>query len=128
VIASSLLQNSRNSPSAGESTNIPTIAQDFFESFSLSAYPLNNALGVASDKIFCDTLGVNFALCREIYPNLGCSVKISYFSIVSISVYQDFSWKLTEEVIRSRETTKFWSLLKLLFLGANANSKIILEL
>jgi hypothetical protein len=24
----------------------------------------------------CDTLGVNFALCREIYPNLGCSVKI----------------------------------------------------
>jgi hypothetical protein len=25
----------------------------------------------------CDTLGVYFALCREIYPNLGCSVKIS---------------------------------------------------
>jgi hypothetical protein len=25
----------------------------------------------------CDTLGVNFALCREICPNLGCSVKIS---------------------------------------------------
>jgi hypothetical protein len=25
----------------------------------------------------CDTPGVNFALCREIYPNLGCSVKIS---------------------------------------------------
>jgi hypothetical protein len=25
----------------------------------------------------CDTAGVNFALCRDIYPNLGCSVKIS---------------------------------------------------
>jgi hypothetical protein len=25
----------------------------------------------------CDTPCVNFALCREIYPNLGCSVKIS---------------------------------------------------
>jgi hypothetical protein len=25
----------------------------------------------------CDTPGVNFTLCREIYPNLGCSVKIS---------------------------------------------------
>jgi hypothetical protein len=25
----------------------------------------------------CDTLGVCFLLCREIYPNLGCSVKIS---------------------------------------------------
>jgi hypothetical protein len=24
-----------------------------------------------------DTLGVYFVLCREIYPNLGCSVKIS---------------------------------------------------
>jgi hypothetical protein len=51
MIASSLLQNSRNSPSARESTNIPTIAQDFFESFGFPAYPLNNALGVTSDKI-----------------------------------------------------------------------------
>jgi hypothetical protein len=25
----------------------------------------------------CDTQGVSFMLCREIYPNLGCSVKIS---------------------------------------------------
>jgi hypothetical protein len=25
----------------------------------------------------CDTPGVYFSLCREIYPNLGCSVKIS---------------------------------------------------
>jgi hypothetical protein len=56
----------------------------------------------------CDTPGVNFALSREINPNLGCSVKISYFSIVSISVYQAFSWKFTEfGVNRSRETANF---------------------
>jgi hypothetical protein len=52
-----------------------------------------------------------------------------YFSIVSISVYQAFSWKFTEfGVIRSRETTNFGSVLKLLFLGTNANSIIILNL
>jgi hypothetical protein len=56
----------------------------------------------------CDTPGVCFVLWREIYPNLGCLVKISYFLIVSISVYQAFSWKFTEfGVIRSRETTNF---------------------
>jgi hypothetical protein len=51
-----------------------------------------------------DTPGVSFVLCREICPNLRCLVKISYFSIVSISVYQAFSWKFTEfGVNRSRE-------------------------
>ena len=34
----------------------------------------------------CDTPGVNFALCREIYPNLGCSVKIS-ISLSHLSSY-----------------------------------------
>jgi hypothetical protein len=35
----------------------------------------------------CDTPGVNFALCREIYPNLGCLVKISIFrSCLSLSI------------------------------------------
>jgi hypothetical protein len=38
----------------------------------------------------CDTPGVNFALCREIYPNLGCSVKISIFSLVYVSDYPNF--------------------------------------
>jgi hypothetical protein len=52
-----------------------------------------------------------------------------YFSIVPISVYQAFSWKFTEfRVNRSRETANFWSVLKLLFLGTNANSIIILNL
>ena len=35
----------------------------------------------------CDTPGVYFALCRESYPNLGCSVKISIFrSCLSLSI------------------------------------------
>jgi hypothetical protein len=51
-----------------------------------------------------------------------------YFSIVSISVYQAFSWKFTEfRVNRSRENNQFWSVLKLLILETNADSKIILE-
>jgi hypothetical protein len=29
------------------------------------------------ENLHCDTPGVYFVLCREIYPNLGCSVKIS---------------------------------------------------
>jgi hypothetical protein len=34
-------------------------------------------LKVSPTKGVCDTPGVSFVLCREIYPNLGCSVKIS---------------------------------------------------
>jgi hypothetical protein len=35
----------------------------------------------------CDTPGVYFVLCREIYPNLGCSVKISISrSCLSLSI------------------------------------------
>jgi hypothetical protein len=62
--------------------------------------------------VYCDTLGVNFALCREIYPNLGCSVKISIFSLVYVSDYPNFSFTSHQ----------------LLFLGTNANSVIILNL
>jgi hypothetical protein len=35
-------------------------------------------------SVFCDTLGVYFALYREIYPNLGCSVKISILARVCL--------------------------------------------
>jgi hypothetical protein len=40
----------------------------------------------------CDTPGVSFVLGREIYPNLGCSVKIFYFPIVSLSDYPNYSF------------------------------------
>jgi hypothetical protein len=72
----------------------------------------------------CDTPGVYIVLCREIYPNLGCLVKIS----ISRSHLSPFI-KLLMNVSPSLElfdlkNNQIWSLLKLLFLGANANSKV----
>jgi hypothetical protein len=72
----------------------------------------------------CDTPGVYFVLCWEIYPNLGCSVKIS----ISRSHLSPFI-KLPMNVSPSLElfdlkNSQIWSLLKLLFLRANANSKV----
>jgi hypothetical protein len=40
----------------------------------------------------CDTPGVSFVLWREINPNLGCSVKISLFSLAYVSDYPDYSF------------------------------------
>jgi hypothetical protein len=56
----------------------------------------------------CDTPGVYFALCREIYPNLGCSVNIS-ISLSHLSPFIKLLVKVSPnfEVIRSWETTKF---------------------
>jgi hypothetical protein len=51
MVATSLLQDSRNPWSTGESTDIPTIAQDLFKSFGFPVYPINNALGVASNEV-----------------------------------------------------------------------------
>jgi hypothetical protein len=71
-----------------------------------------------------DTPGVYFVLCREIYPNLGCSAKIS----ISLSHLSPFI-KLLMNVSPNLElfdlkNNQIWSLLKLLFLGANENSKV----
>jgi hypothetical protein len=60
VVATSLLQNCRNTSSAGESTDIPTIAQDLFKSFGFPAYPINNALGVASNEVLFGRLSTYF--------------------------------------------------------------------
>jgi hypothetical protein len=78
----------------------------------------------ADPKEVCDTPGVYFVLRREIYPNLGCSVKIS----ISLSHLSPFI-KLLMNVSPNLElfdlkNNQIWSLLKLLFLGANVNSKI----
>jgi hypothetical protein len=61
----------------------------------------------------CDTLDVYFVLCREIYPNLGCSVKIS----ISRSHLPPFI-KLLMKVSPSLElfdliNNQIWNLLKL---------------
>jgi hypothetical protein len=39
-----------------------------------------------------DTPGVSFVLRREICPNLGCSVKIFYFSLAYVPNYPDYSF------------------------------------
>jgi hypothetical protein len=71
-----------------------------------------------------DTPGVYFVLCREIYPNLGCSVKIS----ISRSHLSPFIMLLVNVSLRlelfNLKTSQIWSLIKLLFLEANANSKV----
>jgi hypothetical protein len=72
----------------------------------------------------CDTPGVSFVLCWEIYLNLGCSVKIS----ISLSHLSPFI-KLLMNVSPNLElfdlkNSQIWSLLKLLFLETNTNSKV----
>jgi hypothetical protein len=76
----------------------------------------------------CDTPGVSFVLCQEISPNLGCSLKISIFlphlsSFIKLIVNTSPNSELFD-----LNECRIWSLLKLLFLGTNENSKIILEL
>jgi hypothetical protein len=72
----------------------------------------------------CDTPGVYFTLYREIYPNLGCSVKIS----ISWSQLSPFIKLLINVSLRLKlfnlKNSQIWSLIKLLFLEANANSKV----
>jgi hypothetical protein len=60
MIASSLLQDSCNSSSAGESTDIPTIVQNLFKCFGFPAYLINNALEVTSDEVFFRRIGAYF--------------------------------------------------------------------
>jgi hypothetical protein len=72
--------------------------------------------------------GVYFVLCRKIYPNLGCSVKIS----ISRSHLSPFI-KLLMNVSPNLElfdlkNSQIWSLLKLLFLKTNVNSNAKLVL
>jgi hypothetical protein len=75
----------------------------------------------------CDTRGVSFMLCREICPNLRRSVKISIFlSHLSPFIKLIVNTSQNSELFDLDEY-RIWSLWKLLFLGMNANSEIILE-
>jgi hypothetical protein len=75
-----------------------------------------------------DTPGVYFVLCREIYPNLICWEEIS-FSRSRLSPLSNYLWRFHQFLnFFDLEKGRIWSLLKLLFLGMNANSKIILDL
>jgi hypothetical protein len=72
----------------------------------------------------CDTPGVYFALYREIYPNLGCSVKIS-ICLSHLSSFIKLLMNVSPNLkLFDLKNNQIWSLLKLLFLKANANSKV----
>jgi hypothetical protein len=61
----------------------------------------------------CDTPGVYFALCREIYPNLGCSVKIS-ISLSHLSPFIKLLMKFSPSLeLFDLKNSQIWSLLKL---------------
>jgi hypothetical protein len=72
----------------------------------------------------CDTLGVSFVLCREIYLNPGCSVKIS-FPLSNLSPCIKLLMNVSPNLeLFDLKNNQIWSLLKLLFLRANENSKV----
>jgi hypothetical protein len=76
----------------------------------------------------CDTLGVYFALCREIYPNLVCSVKIS-ISRSHLSPFIKLLMKVSPNLkLFDLKNNQIWSMLQLLFLKTNVNSNAKLVL
>jgi hypothetical protein len=61
----------------------------------------------------CDTPGVYFMLCREIYPNLGCAVKIS-ISRSHLSPFIKLLMKVSTGLeLFDLKNNQIWSLLKL---------------
>jgi hypothetical protein len=78
--------------------------------------------------LWCDTLGVSFVLHREIYPNLGCSVKISISRSPMSLIIQIIHSRFTEfGVIQSRKRPNSEPV-KTFILGTDANSIVNLDL
>jgi hypothetical protein len=76
----------------------------------------------------CDTPSVSFVLRREIYPNLGCSVKISISrSRMSLIIHIIHS-RFTEFGVTQSHSRPILEPVKTFILGTKTNSKIILEL
>jgi hypothetical protein len=78
--------------------------------------------------ILCDTPGVSFVLRREIYPNLGCSVKISISRSRMSLIIQIIHSRFTEFRVTQSHRRPILDPVKTFILGTDANSKIILEL
>jgi hypothetical protein len=85
-------------------------------------------LGWCAGPRGCDTPGVSFVLRREIYPNLGCSVKISISHSRMSLIIQIIHSRFTEFGVTQSHRRPIWSLLKLLIIDTNTNSIIHLEL
>jgi hypothetical protein len=103
--------------------NAPKLGQLAESEFGCGEVP-SRCRGRLRARRSCDTPGVYFVLCQEIYPNLGCLVKIS----ISRSHLSPFIKLLMNVSLRlelfNLKNSQIWSLLKLLFLRANANSKV----
>jgi hypothetical protein len=80
-VATSLLQNCRNTSSTRKGTNIPAIVQDFFKGFGFPVYPINDAFGVASNKVLFRRISTYF-----------CKSCFSIFSRNPRTCRSTFSW------------------------------------
>jgi hypothetical protein len=76
----------------------------------------------------CDTPGVNFGLCREIYPNLGCSVKISITRSHMFLIIQTIRTHFIEFGVTQSHRRPNLEPVKTFVLGTNANTIIHLDL
>jgi hypothetical protein len=52
MITTSILQNCCTPSGAGEGTNVPAITKDLFKGFGFFTNPINDSLGVTSNKFF----------------------------------------------------------------------------
>jgi hypothetical protein len=72
----------------------------------------------------CETPGVYFVLCREFCPKLGCSVEIS-ISRSCLSPFIKLLMKVSPNLeLFNLKNNQIWSVLKLLSLEENVNSKV----
>jgi hypothetical protein len=85
-------------------------------------------LSTANSDDLYDTPGVSFVLRREIYPNLGCSVKISISRSRMSLIIQIIHSRFTEFRVTQSHRRPILEPVKTFILSTNANSKIILEL
>jgi hypothetical protein len=76
----------------------------------------------------CDTPGVYFLLRREFCPKLGCSVKI-FISRSCLSLFiRIIHGSSPNSELFDLKNDQIWSLLKLLFLGANSKVNPVLQI
>jgi hypothetical protein len=77
---------------------------------------------------YCDTPGVYFVLCRKIYPNLRCSVKISISRSRLFLFIRIIHGSSPNSELFEREKQPILERVKTFILSTDANSLIILEL
>jgi hypothetical protein len=81
MVATILLQNCRNTSSTRKGTNIPAIVKDFFKGFGFPAYLINDAFGVASNKVLFRRISTYF-----------CKAAFQFFSRNPRTFRSTFPW------------------------------------